>query len=89
MAKSKIIWSGRAKKNLYNILEFYIRRDKNKTYSKGIYNALYKNIKTLRKNPYKGLITNKESVYGLLIESCLICYEISDQRIVIHSVIPK
>ena len=33
MAKRKIVWSSRAKKRLYAILEYYIERIKSKTYA--------------------------------------------------------
>ncbi len=37
MAKRKIVWSNRAIKRLYGILEFYDQRNKSKTYSKKLY----------------------------------------------------
>ncbi|MGB8490560.1 MAG: hypothetical protein WCE64_05830 [Bacteroidales bacterium] len=51
MAKSKIVWSNRAKKRLYAILEFYISRNKSKSYSVKLYNLLNIEVKLLIKYP--------------------------------------
>jgi plasmid stabilization system protein ParE len=86
MAKSKIIWSRGAKKKLYAILEFYIRRDKSKLYSVNLYRIISKEIKLLLKYPEIGEKTTEDPIRGYIINSMLICYEFSDNNIVIHTI---
>ena len=61
MAKRKIVWSDRAKKRLYGIFEFYIERNKSKSYSIKLYKLLNKEVKLLLKYPDLGLKTSEES----------------------------
>ncbi len=86
MAKIKIIWSGNAKKKLYAILESSIRREKSKTHAKSLYKMISKGIKLLLKQPEAGILTTEIPIRCLYIESYLILYETSDNRIVIHTI---
>ena len=86
MAKRKIVWSNRAKKRLYGILEFYIERNKSKTYSKKLQQLLSKEVKILIKYPELGLKTTEESTRGLIIKDYIIYYEITDEIIIIHTI---
>jgi toxin YoeB len=86
MAKRKIVWSGRAKKRLYEILEFFIERNKSKSYSIKLYKLLNKEVKLLLKYPDLGLKTSEESVRGLIIDNFIIYYEITDDKIIIHTI---
>jgi len=86
MAKRKIVWSNRAKKRLYGILEYYIERNKSKTYSIKLYKLLNKEIKLLIKYPDLGLKTSEETVRGLIIDTFIIYYEVTDDKIIIHTI---
>ena len=86
MAKRKIIWSNRAKKRLYGILEFYIERNKSKTYSIKLYKLLNREVKLLLKYPDLGLKTTEPSVRGLIIDDYIVYYEVTDNKIIIHSI---
>jgi plasmid stabilization system protein ParE len=86
MAKRKIVWSDRAQKRLYGILEFYIERNKSKSYSNKLYKLLYKEVKLLLKYPDLGLKTSEESVRGLIIDTFIIYYEVTDDKIIIHTI---
>jgi plasmid stabilization system protein ParE len=86
MAKLKIVWSDRAKKRLYGILEFYIERNKSKSYSSKLYKLLNKEVKLLLKYPDLGLKTSEESVRGLIIDTFIIYYEVTDDKIIIHTI---
>jgi len=86
MAKRKIVWSNRARKRLYEILEFYIERNKSKTYSAKLYRLLQKEVKILIKFPELGLKTTEDNVRGLIIDVYIIYYEITEDRILIHTV---
>ena len=86
MAKRKIVWSDRAKKRLYGILEFYIERNKSKSYSTKLYRLLNKEVKLLLKYPDLGLKTSEESVRGLIIDTYIIYYEATEDKIIIHTI---
>jgi toxin YoeB len=86
MAKRKIVWSDRAKKRLYGILEFYIERNKSKSYSIKLYKLLNKEVKLLLKYPDLGLKTSEESVRGLIIDTYIIYYEVTVEKIIIHTI---
>jgi len=86
MAKRKIVWSDRAKKRLYGILEFYIQRNKSNAYSVRLYKLLNKEIKILLKYPDLGLKTSEESVRGLIIDNFIVYYQVTDDKIIIHTI---
>lgn len=86
MAKRKIVWSNRAIKRLYGILEFYDQRNKSKTYSKKLYQLLQKQVKILLKFPEIGLKTTEESTRGLIIDDYIIYYQITKDKIIIHTI---
>jgi toxin YoeB len=86
MAKRKIVWSNRAKKRLYGLLEFYAERNKSKSYSIKLYKLLNKEVKLLLKYPDLGLKTSEESVRGLIIDTYIIYYEVTEDKIIIHTI---
>jgi plasmid stabilization system protein ParE len=86
MAKRKIVWSDRAKKRLYGILEFYIQRNKSKTYSIKLQRLINKEVKLLIKNPDIGLKTTEDSTRGLIIQDYIVYYGIIDDKIIIHTI---
>ena len=86
MAKRKIVWSNRAIKRLYGILEFYDQRNKSKTYSKKLYQLIHKQVKVLIKFLEIGLKTTEETTRGLIIEDYITYYQITEDKIIIHTV---
>ncbi len=86
MAKRKIVWSNRAIKRLYGILEFYDQRNKSNAYSKKLYQLLHKQVKVLLKLPEIGLKTTEETTRGLIIEDYIIYYQITEDKIIIHTI---
>jgi toxin YoeB len=86
MAKRKIVWSNRAKKRLYAILEYYIDRNKSKTYAIKLQKLLYKEVRLLLKYPDLGLKTTESSIIGLIIDVYIIYYEITEDQILIHTI---
>jgi plasmid stabilization system protein ParE len=86
VAKRKIIWSTRARSRLYAILEFYIDRNKSKSYSIKLYRLISKEVRLLQKYSDLGLKTTDNSIRGLIIENYIIYYEITEDKIIIHSV---
>jgi plasmid stabilization system protein ParE len=86
MAKSKIVWSDRAQKRLYGILEFYIQRNKSNTYSQKLHKLLFREVKILLKHPDIGLKTSEETVRGLIIDNFIVYYQVADDKIIIHTI---
>ncbi len=86
MAKSKIVWSNRAKKRLYGILEFYIGRDKSKTFAIKFHKLLKKEVKLLVKFPELGIKTTEDRVRGLVADKCIVFYEVTGDKIIIHTI---
>ena len=86
MAKSKIVWSNRAIKRLYGILEFYDQRNKSKTYSEKFYQLLQKQVKILIKFPDTGLRTTEGTTRGLITDNYIFYYQIAEDKIIIHTI---
>ena len=86
MAKRKIVWSNRAKIRLYAILDFYIVRNKSKVYSIKLQKLISKEVNLLLKQPDLGLETSEDTTRGLIIENYIVYYEISDDKIIIHTI---
>ena len=86
MAKRKIIWSNRAKIRLYAILDFYFLRNKSKVYSIKLQKLISKEVNLLLKQPDLGLKTSEDTTRGLIIENYIVYYEITDDKIIIHTI---
>jgi plasmid stabilization system protein ParE len=86
MAKRKIVWSARSQKRLYEILDFNIERNKSNSYSNKLYKLLQKETKILLKYPFLGLKTTEDSVRGLIIDEYIIYYEVTEDKIIIHTI---
>jgi plasmid stabilization system protein ParE len=86
MVKRKIIWSPRAKTDLFNILDFYIKRNGNKTFSIKLNTNLRKSIRLLETNPEIGVQTDIENIRNLIHGDYEIFYEIKMQLIEIMTI---
>lgn len=84
MAKRKIIWSNRAKNKRYEILKYYIDRNKSSTYSKKLNLRINKDLRLLIKYPDLGIKTDMEGVRGLIIEHFILFYEFNESLILVH-----
>ena len=84
MAKRKIIWSNRARIKRYEILKFYLERNKSNTYSRKLNKRINKEIRLLLKFPDLGIKTDIESVRGLIVDNYIIFYEVTDKSIIVH-----
>ena len=83
MVKYKLVWSNNAKIKLFEILEFYRKRNQSDTYSKKLYKKFIKEVSVLIKHPYIGLKTDVISVRGLIIDHYIVFYELSENQIYI------
>jgi plasmid stabilization system protein ParE len=86
MAKRKIVWSHRAKIKLFGILDFYAERNKSTTYPNKLYRKFNKELSRLLKQPEIGIITEFESVRGLIVDDFILFYEITPEMIILHTV---
>jgi len=86
MAKRKIVWSNRAKIRLFAILDFYIVRNNSKIYSIKLQKLISKEVNLLLKQPDLGLKTTEDTTRGLIIENYIVYYEITDDKIIIHTI---
>ena len=84
MAKPKIIWSNRAKIKRYEILRYFITRNKNTTYSKKLNTKINSELRLLIKNPQLGLKTDIPEIRGLVIGNYILFYEAINDDIYIH-----
>jgi len=85
MGKRKIIWSNKANRKLFEILEFYAQRNKSKTYSIKLYQRFKKELSILIKQPEIGIKTEIESVHGLIVDDYILFYEFDSEKIIIHT----
>lgn len=84
MAKPKIIWSNRAKIKRYEILEFYIKRNKSNAYSRKLNNRINAELRLVLKYPDSGIKTNLKNIRGLIIGHFILFYEIAGETIFVH-----
>lgn len=86
MAKQRIIWSPRTKLDLFEILDFYFKRNGIKTYSLKLNSNFRKAIKLIEKYPKLGLPTDIHNVRVLIEGNYAIFYEIKEEVIEISSI---
>jgi len=86
MAQCKIVWSHRARIRLLAILEFYVERNKSKTYSTRLFARFNREIKLLAKYPELGVKTEMDSVRALIVDEHIIYYEHQQNTIIIHTI---
>ena len=86
MVKRKIVWSPRAKSDLFNILDFYYKRNGNKSYSLKLNNSLRSAIRLLENNPKLGISVDIKNLRNLIHGDLNVFYEIKEETIEIFTV---
>jgi plasmid stabilization system protein ParE len=86
MAMQRIIWSPQAKLDLFEILDYYYKRNGTKTYSIKLNSNFRKVIKLLEKYPQLGLQTDVPNTRVLIQGNYAIFYEIKKDVIEIESI---
>jgi len=86
MAGRKIIWAPRAKNDLFEILDYFYKRNGSKTYSKKLNSTLRQSIKLLKKYPFIGIKTDIQSVRNLITGDYCIFYEVKSDSIIIIAI---
>ena len=85
MAGKQIIWSNRANKEFNEILEFFVERNGNPTFSIKLLNQTQDLMDTLSKNELIGRLTSNKRTRVIPFKDYLIFYEANDQSINILS----
>ncbi|RLJ31497.1 toxin YoeB [Chryseobacterium sp. 7] len=86
MAKRKIIWTVKADQERRDILEYWILRNKSKTFSIKLNRLIIYNIGVLADHPAIGRKTDVEKVRVKIVRDYLIFYEFSNTELIILSV---
>lgn len=86
MAKQRIIWSPRAKLDLFEILDFYYKRNGSKTYSIKFNLIFRKTIQLIEKYPKLGIQTDIPDTRVLIENNYAIFYKIKNEVIEISNI---
>lgn len=86
MARRKIIWTFKANQERKDILEYWILRNKSKTFSLKLNKLILYNIGLLAEHPTIGRKTDVQNVRVKIVRDYLIFYEFSDAELIILSV---
>ncbi len=86
MASRSIEWSKNAKIELFEILDFYYKRNGNKKYSIKVNQNIQAAIKLLIKFPRLGIRTSEENIRVVFEGYFSVFYEFSQNQITIHSI---
>ena len=86
MVDSRIVWSHIARIRLYEILDFYAKRNGSKAYSTKLYRKFQQELKLVLKQPDLGVGTELEAVRGLIVGDYVLFYEATDLGVLIHTV---
>lgn len=85
MAKKEIIWSDLAKLEFSNVLEFYVFKNGNSSYSLKILEEVEDLLETLSNNEFIGRLTSNKITRVIPMKIYLIFYEINNNQIEILS----
>jgi plasmid stabilization system protein ParE len=83
MVRRKIIWTSTAEDLFFDILQFYIQRNGNATFSKKLFTEDQKVARLLAKYPYLGKRSDISGVYVLVHINLMIFYKVASGNIVI------
>ena len=86
MARQRIIWSPRAKLDLFEILDYYFKRNGSKTYSIKLNFDFRKATKIIAKYPNLGIQTDIPNIRVLIEDNYAVFYEIKNDVIEISSI---
>lgn len=85
MAK-RIIWTGKAKNELIEILKYWINRNKSNSFSIKLNNLIKDNLKLIAEFPKTGKKTDIPNVNVKIIHKYLLYYEVVDDNIYILTI---
>jgi len=85
MDQKEVVWSIKAKEELYNILDFYINRNGSPAYSLKLLSESEHIVELLKSNHYLGRLTENRITRVIVKDAYLIFYEIGKEHIEIIS----
>ena len=86
MAKRKIVWSSKAKIDLFQILEYFYIRNGSKTYSIKLNSKIRRAVRLLSNHPFLGLQSDVENVRALVEGDYAIFYQVDKETIKITTI---
>jgi plasmid stabilization system protein ParE len=81
VAKKQVIWSIKAQQDRVAILEYWIERNKSKTYSKKLFVLFNQAADLISEHPKIGMPTNYGNVRFKIVRDYLLFYEEMENRI--------
>lgn len=85
MAK-KIIWTNKAKRELIDILKYWVERNQSKTFSIKLNNLITEQLQLIAEFPESGKRTDIPNVSLKIIHKYLLYYEMTDEKIYILTI---
>lgn len=79
----KIEWGRLAQKDRLQILHYWEKRNKSKTYSSKLDRLFKHDLKTVCRYPFIGKPTNKPNIRIKIVRDYLLVYEINTEKIVV------
>ena len=86
MAKRKITWTKKANSERKEILEYWIDRNKSKTFSIKLNLLIIENLRLIMSKPEIGKKTELENVRIRIIRDYLLIYEMKENEIIVLSI---
>lgn len=86
MAKKEIVWSVRAQQDRLEILEYWINRNKSKSYSEKLYHLFKESVQLIAEHPEIGKPTDLTDVRIKVIRDYFLIYEDRVDRIEILTI---
>lgn len=86
MAKRKIVWSSKAKYDLFMILEYFYIRNGSKTYCKKLNTKICRSVRLLSNHPDLRLQSDVENIRTLIEGDYAIFYQVDNETIRITTI---
>lgn len=81
----RVIWSDKARQELFEVLEFWKTNNQSNTYSLHLYQKIQINIKYISENNFIGKPTSINDVRVVVVSNYLIFYQVNKEYIEILS----
>ena len=82
----QVIWSLRAQKDKKEILEYWIKRNKSKSYSIKLNELFKESTKIISDYPQIGKLTNEKNVRVKIVRDYLLFYEVTENHIFVLTI---
>ena len=76
----KVVWSARAQRERFDILEYWVNRNKSKTYSRKLYQLFRIGMKKVAEMPATGIPTENPDIRIKIIKDYLIYFHITASK---------